>query len=183
MRFAITGSGAVSSVETQDSTLGNLGVEKCLAAKIKKWIFPPPAGGGIVTVSYPFLFKTAADQAPAAAMPIVVADAEHDVLVPKGRLPYHLAPSAGLAVDLGKVLPLGDANAIVVKVGANRYVAPLVAGTTQYVLDVSTLRPLGASPPFAGFVGQPAALLLVVHQNGDKLTELWTANLLFAPRR
>lgn len=182
VRFAIGGSGAVNRVETLDSSLGNVGVEACLATRIKQWTFPAPAGGGIVTVSYPFVFKTAADPPPAAATPVVVADAEHNVLVPQGRLAYRLAQSAQLTVDLGKILPLGDANAIVVKLGANKYAVPLVTGTTQYVLGASTLEPLGTSPPFAGFVGQPAALLLVVHKRGDKLTELWTANLLFAPR-
>lgn len=35
----------------------NANVERCLASKIKRWVFPAPKGGGIVIVTYPFIFK------------------------------------------------------------------------------------------------------------------------------
>jgi hypothetical protein len=32
-------------------------VESCINARVKSWQFPKPKGGGIVVVTYPFLFK------------------------------------------------------------------------------------------------------------------------------
>ncbi len=39
--------------------MGNPNVERCIASRIEAWRFPSPAGGGIVEVSYPFVFRAA----------------------------------------------------------------------------------------------------------------------------
>lgn len=59
VRFTIDASGAVSSAEVQDSDLGDASVEACIQAAARRWRFPEPAGGGIVIVTYPFVFTTA----------------------------------------------------------------------------------------------------------------------------
>ena len=57
MKWVISGEGAVTQVRVESTTMGNAHVEGCLSEKIKTWIFPKPKGGGIVIVSYPFVFK------------------------------------------------------------------------------------------------------------------------------
>jgi hypothetical protein len=42
----------------RESTLKNDAVEQCIIDRIKTWKFPAPAGGGVVTVNYPFIFKS-----------------------------------------------------------------------------------------------------------------------------
>ena len=36
--------------------LGNPAAENCIAQAVRRWTFPQPKGGGIVIVSYPFVF-------------------------------------------------------------------------------------------------------------------------------
>lgn len=54
VRFTISATGSVVSAVVKDSTLNNATVERCMTDKIRRWIFPEPKGGGIVTVNYPF---------------------------------------------------------------------------------------------------------------------------------
>jgi hypothetical protein len=49
------GRGLTSQV--QSSTLGNPGVEQCIAGAVRRWEFPRPLGG-IVAVTYPFVLKS-----------------------------------------------------------------------------------------------------------------------------
>jgi TonB family protein len=49
--------GRVSQVSTASTTLGNAKVENCLNARVRSWTFPPPKGGGIAKITYPFVFK------------------------------------------------------------------------------------------------------------------------------
>lgn len=56
-RFEISGTGSVANAQVLQSTLGNAGVESCIAARIKTWQFPKPLGGNSVKVSYPFLLR------------------------------------------------------------------------------------------------------------------------------
>ena len=39
------------------STLGNSGVEGCIATRMMSWKFPKPLGGVNVKVKYPFLLR------------------------------------------------------------------------------------------------------------------------------
>lgn len=62
MFWIIDGTGAVSEARPQESTLGSSSAERCMAQKIRRWKFPEPKGGGIVTVTYPWVFKPAAGE-------------------------------------------------------------------------------------------------------------------------
>ncbi|HEY4220110.1 MAG TPA: AgmX/PglI C-terminal domain-containing protein, partial [Myxococcota bacterium] len=57
MKWVINGDGKVTQSQTEETQMHNANVENCLAQKIKGWVFPKPKGGGIVIVSYPFVFK------------------------------------------------------------------------------------------------------------------------------
>lgn len=59
MRFVISASGRVSQSGVEATSLGNANVERCLVGVIQRIVFPEPLGGGIVEVSYPFLFSPA----------------------------------------------------------------------------------------------------------------------------
>lgn len=56
--FVIDPTGAVAGADIGSSTLGNSAVEQCLRTRVTRWRFPEPRGGGIVRVSYPFVFTS-----------------------------------------------------------------------------------------------------------------------------
>jgi hypothetical protein len=58
VRWVISGTGDVTLATVKDTTMHNSNVENCLVRKIKGWKFPAPAGGGVVEVNYPFVFKS-----------------------------------------------------------------------------------------------------------------------------
>ena len=58
MSWIIAATGSVAKVRVKTSTIKNANVERCIAAKIKTWKFPAPAGGGIVEVNYPFVLRS-----------------------------------------------------------------------------------------------------------------------------
>jgi hypothetical protein len=53
-QFTIAGTGKVLVSALQSSTLGEVSVESCIVAATRRWLYPAPTGGGLVTVSYPF---------------------------------------------------------------------------------------------------------------------------------
>jgi hypothetical protein len=55
-RFVIAKDGSVSKAETKASSLGNPAVDSCVNGRLARITFPQPRGGGIVIVSYPFMF-------------------------------------------------------------------------------------------------------------------------------
>ncbi len=57
MKWVIGGDGLVSQASVETDGMKNDAVSACLIEKIKTWKFPKPKGGGIVIVSYPFVFK------------------------------------------------------------------------------------------------------------------------------
>jgi hypothetical protein len=57
-KFTIAGDGSVGSSSVKASTMGSAAVEQCVASKFLKMTFPKPKGGGVVVVSYPFVFGT-----------------------------------------------------------------------------------------------------------------------------
>ncbi|MBI5511732.1 MAG: TonB family protein [Deltaproteobacteria bacterium] len=57
VKWVIAANGSVAKILVVESTLPNKNVEKCILAKIRAWKFAPPAGGGIVEVNYPFVFR------------------------------------------------------------------------------------------------------------------------------
>jgi len=57
VKFVIAKDGTVSSATTKSSTMGNPAVESCINGRFMRFQFPEPKGGGIVIVSYPFMFS------------------------------------------------------------------------------------------------------------------------------
>jgi TonB family protein len=55
--FTVSPEGRVSSARVEADTMGSAAVANCLVGRVKRWRFPKPEGGGIVVVSYPFVFK------------------------------------------------------------------------------------------------------------------------------
>ncbi len=57
VKFVVAKDGSVSSATTKSSTMGSPAVEGCINGRFMRMRFPEPKGGGIVIVSYPFLFS------------------------------------------------------------------------------------------------------------------------------
>jgi hypothetical protein len=57
VKFVIAKDGTVSSATTKSSTMNNPIVERCVNSRFMRMRFPKPKGGGIVIVSYPFVFN------------------------------------------------------------------------------------------------------------------------------
>lgn len=57
LEWSISTSGAVTTAKTKNSSLRNGEVEGCILRAIKTWKFPPAKGGSVV-VTYPFLFNS-----------------------------------------------------------------------------------------------------------------------------
>jgi len=57
IKFTIAKDGTVSAAETKSTTVNNSAVESCIVGRFLRMQFPEPRGGGIVVVSYPFLFS------------------------------------------------------------------------------------------------------------------------------
>ncbi|MBM4388220.1 MAG: energy transducer TonB [Deltaproteobacteria bacterium] len=55
--FIIDPSGKVVKPEIKSTTMNNASVENCILERVSKWRFPSPKGGGVVKVSYPFIFR------------------------------------------------------------------------------------------------------------------------------
>lgn len=58
VKFVIAKDGSVSSSSTKSSTLKSPIVENCVHSRFMRMRFPQPKGGGIVIVSYPFVFNS-----------------------------------------------------------------------------------------------------------------------------
>ncbi len=59
VKFLISRDGLVTRVDVVANTAGSQPLETCVASRVQTWVFPPPLGGGIVWVTYPFIFRTA----------------------------------------------------------------------------------------------------------------------------
>jgi TonB family protein len=57
--WTIDPTGAVSEANLAESTLDNANVEACVLERIRRWRFPEPMGGGVVAVSFPWVFSAA----------------------------------------------------------------------------------------------------------------------------
>ena len=60
--WTIDGSGAVADANVSESTLSSSSVEACILTRIRRWKFPEPQGGGVVNVTFPWIFKAAGDE-------------------------------------------------------------------------------------------------------------------------
>ena len=57
IKFTIAKDGTTSSASTKSTTMSNQAVEQCIEGRFMRMQFPQPKGGGIVIVSYPFMFS------------------------------------------------------------------------------------------------------------------------------
>jgi Ca-activated chloride channel family protein len=58
VKFVVAADGSVSTASIKSSTMNDAVVEQCLVGRFMRMQFPQPGGGGIVIVSYPFLFSS-----------------------------------------------------------------------------------------------------------------------------
>lgn len=61
IKFVISASGSVASSAVSGSTANNAELETCVAGRVRTWQFPKPKGGGVVIVTYPFIFKASGE--------------------------------------------------------------------------------------------------------------------------
>lgn len=59
VEFVIGADGRVTTSRLAEDTLSDPEVGRCVVSRVKGWTFPKPEGGGVVVVTYPFLFKPA----------------------------------------------------------------------------------------------------------------------------
>jgi TonB family protein len=59
IKFVISPSGTVSTASVAQSTANNPELESCVASRVRLLEFPKPKGGGMVIVTYPFVFSQA----------------------------------------------------------------------------------------------------------------------------
>jgi TonB family protein len=57
VKFVISAQGSVATSSVAQATTNNAELEACVAGRVRTWIFPKPKGGGVVVVTYPFIFK------------------------------------------------------------------------------------------------------------------------------
>jgi TonB family protein len=57
VKFVISPTGTVTSSQVNQTTVDNAELETCVAGRVRTWLFPKPKGGGVVIVTYPFIFK------------------------------------------------------------------------------------------------------------------------------
>lgn len=57
--WTIGADGSVINVAAAEDTLGSPEVTTCVIARIRRWVFPEPEGGGLVNVTFPWIFKAA----------------------------------------------------------------------------------------------------------------------------
>ncbi|MCB9662247.1 MAG: TonB family protein [Sandaracinaceae bacterium] len=58
VRWIISPTGSVTTSTVSGSTLGSARVESCVASAVRRWTFPAPDGGGLVSVTYPFTLES-----------------------------------------------------------------------------------------------------------------------------
>ncbi len=59
--FTIDPAGGVAEANVTETTLNSSAAEACMLSRIRRWKFPEPKGGGVVAVTYPWLFSPAGE--------------------------------------------------------------------------------------------------------------------------
>jgi hypothetical protein len=60
VQFVIGKRGEVLSANAIEDTMHNASVASCLINEVRSWNFPPPRGGTLVKIEYPFVFESSA---------------------------------------------------------------------------------------------------------------------------
>ncbi len=151
-RFVIGASGAVMSAVVAENSLGQPGVGECVAGAVRRWQFPAPEGGGVVTVSYPFIMQSS-EGAFATTTPAP----------PPSAAPRSVASLAALATqggvtryDLPDPVTVPDRSATMVMLASR-----VVPGERLYLFAPDPGVPESSSHPFhvARFVNRSGATL------------------------
>lgn len=56
VKFLIEPDGRVKQIVLRENTTGLTALPCCIADEFRSWQFPPPGGGGLIVVTYPFVF-------------------------------------------------------------------------------------------------------------------------------
>lgn len=64
VKFVINSEGAVSTSSVAQSTASHAELDSCIVSRVRTWVFPKPKGGGVVIVTYPFIFSPSGGQLP-----------------------------------------------------------------------------------------------------------------------
>lgn len=59
--WKIGSSGEVVAATVAEDTLGDPSLADCVMRRVKSWTFPKPIGGGVVDVTFPWIFKAAGE--------------------------------------------------------------------------------------------------------------------------
>ena len=59
VHFVISADGSVSASNVTQSNTSSAQLDACVMGRARTWVFPKPKGGGLVSVTYPFIFKVA----------------------------------------------------------------------------------------------------------------------------
>lgn len=60
--WTIDASGAISDAQVAESGVDNTNVEACMLERIRRWKFPEPKGGGVVVITFPWVFHAAGSE-------------------------------------------------------------------------------------------------------------------------
>lgn len=160
VRFVIDGTGSVASSNISDSTLGAPAVGDCITAAARRWQFPTPEGGGVVTVTYPFLFASP-DDSPAerrGESPSMPASQPPPTSVPRSMASLAAIAQQGGATryDLPNAVTVPNESATMVLLVAHE-----VPGSRMYLFAPDPGVPDSSTHPFqvARFQNRTGAML------------------------
>ncbi len=60
--WTIDPAGGVAEANVSESSISNANVESCIVQRIRRWKFPEPSGGGVVNVTFPWIFSLAGSE-------------------------------------------------------------------------------------------------------------------------
>ena len=60
--FVIDATGTVSEANVAEATIEDPALETCVLNRVRRWKFPEPRGGGVVSVTHPWFFKPAGSE-------------------------------------------------------------------------------------------------------------------------
>ncbi len=159
VRFVINASGSVIASTVTESSLGAPAVGQCAANAVRRWQFPSPEGGGLVTVNYPFTLQSDAHESAGDAF----RQAERAPAVQPSSAPRNVSALAALAVqggvtryDLPNAVTVPDRSATMVMLASRD-----VPGSQMYLFAPDPGVPASSQHPFhvARFENRTGALL------------------------